>query len=169
MRVKNGDGSYDTLHPVTKAKNVFFSSGGSIEDKLSVEEGTWTPVLEGATVRGNHRYKEQLGWYARTGNKVTLDFSITLSKLDLKMNGQVNIKGLPFKPDGRRFNGACSLGRWYGFSSSTNSTYLGFAIVSGVLRGYLGGLSKSGPSLLVTNMSDSSTIQGTVTYKISEV
>lgn len=31
MNIKNADGSYDILHPITKAKNVFFSNGKNIE------------------------------------------------------------------------------------------------------------------------------------------
>lgn len=40
MNIKNADGSYDILHPITKAKNVMALDGQTAEDKLKVESGS---------------------------------------------------------------------------------------------------------------------------------
>lgn len=70
---------------------------GEVTD-FPVEEGTWTPVLEGATTAGSHTYKTQAGNYVRQGSICTIHASIEIDTYDAAAQGQMRISGLPFTP-----------------------------------------------------------------------
>lgn len=59
-------------------------------------EGSWTPVLQGATIAGTHSYSAQVGRYIRVGNLVTVWFRIVLTALDGTATGAAQVSGLPF-------------------------------------------------------------------------
>lgn len=62
----------------------------------SYEEGSWTPVLAGASVAGAHGYSVQAGHYLRLGRLVWVSCQVNLSSKDPAMTGEVRIAGLPF-------------------------------------------------------------------------
>lgn len=59
------------------------------------EEGTWTPVIGGATSTAGQTYSVQAGYYTKVGNKVTATCMVTLSAKGT-ITGNVQIQGLPF-------------------------------------------------------------------------
>jgi len=58
------------------------------------EQGSWTPIVFGATTPGTTTYTLQEGLYVRQGNLVTIDFSITWSATTA--TGDIKIGGFPF-------------------------------------------------------------------------
>jgi len=63
---------------------------------LKIESGTWTPVLEGATVAGNNTYSTQIGTYHKIGKYVRLNFRVVITAKDESMSGALRIGGIPF-------------------------------------------------------------------------
>lgn len=63
---------------------------------LTYDEGSWTPVLSGATTPGTQTYTAQVGRYIRVGNAVMVWCRIALSALDGASAGAAQITGLPF-------------------------------------------------------------------------
>ncbi len=63
------------------------------ETLTEYDEGTWVPVLSDGTNSAAHSL--QIGRYTRIGNRVHINFTITISDL-LSVNGPVRITGLPF-------------------------------------------------------------------------
>lgn len=61
-----------------------------------VEEGTWTPVLEGSITAGSHSYSTQAATYREYGNGFYIDGVIVVSSYDAAADGQALIAGLPF-------------------------------------------------------------------------
>lgn len=58
--------------------------------------GVWQPTLIGTSGTSVNTYAQQLGWYIRTGQQVTVFFRIALSAKDAGMGGDAQIAGLPF-------------------------------------------------------------------------
>lgn len=165
---KQTDGSYNILHPITKAKNVIFSSGGSVEDELKVEKGVWTPVLGGSTSSSQHGYHTQKGWYTRIGNIVIIDFLISIST-KRSMGGQAQISGLPFTPD-TNYEGSCSISRFSRLSMAGGYVIPGFTIINGVLAGYKSapGPDKSLTALSSSDINHGTLISGSAIYRIKK-
>lgn len=170
MNIKNADGSYDILHPLTKAKNVIASDGKTIQDKLDTYEvGAWTPTLEGSTTAGKHGYHAKDGWYTRIGDIVIADFYISISTKDSKMSGQAQIRGLPFPPDKNAIFSS-SISRWSRLALAGGYTTPGFTVANGLLAGYK---SAAGSDVKMTALSSSdlthgSTISGSAIYRIQK-
>ena len=74
-----------------------------IDTKIAAEitEGTWTPVLgavSGGTLTAYTSATEQVGWYQKRGNLVTVWFTVTYSSVGLNGTSgllQVTLSGLP--------------------------------------------------------------------------
>ena len=77
---------------VTKWGNVWLKS------ELTVESGTWTPVLYGTTTAGNHTYATQYGEYVRIDKLVMCQMSIGLSAKGT-IDGSLRVSGLPHAAD----------------------------------------------------------------------
>lgn len=63
---------------------------------LKIESGTFTPVLAGSTVAGNHTYGYQTGIYRVIGSRVFCDITMHITGKDAAMDGNVKITGFPF-------------------------------------------------------------------------
>ena len=59
-------------------------------------EGTFTPVIAGATTPGSNSYSSQVGSYTKIGNKVFFHICLVMTAKDAAMAGTVRITGLPF-------------------------------------------------------------------------
>lgn len=59
-------------------------------------KGVWQPTIVGTSGTSAHTYVQQLGWYIRTGQQVTVFFRVSLSAKDAGMTGNAQILGLPF-------------------------------------------------------------------------
>ena len=71
-------------------------SGANVLDDY--EEGTWTPVLGGATSETGQVYGVQVGEYVKIGKIVWCSFFIELST-EGTITGNLRINGLPFTSD----------------------------------------------------------------------
>ena len=92
------DAALKSMAHLTSADFTVLKRGGNTvwdAGNFVVESGTWTPKLEGATMAGEHAYKQQVGYYTRIGNLVTLRCYISITK-DAAMDGAVRITGLPY-------------------------------------------------------------------------
>lgn len=58
--------------------------------------GVWQPTIVGTSGTSAHTYAQQLGWYIRIGQQVTVFFRVSLSAKDTGMSGNAKISGLPF-------------------------------------------------------------------------
>lgn len=58
--------------------------------------GVWQPTIVGTSGTSVHTYTQQLGWYIRTGQQVTVFFRVAISAKDGDMGGNAQIAGLPF-------------------------------------------------------------------------
>lgn len=69
------------------------SSGANTLDDY--EEGTWTPVIGGATSQTGQSYATQVGRYVKVGRTVMANFHATLTNKGT-ITGGVILRGLPF-------------------------------------------------------------------------
>ena len=60
------------------------------------EEGSWTPVVYGATTAGANTYSLQIGRYTKIGNMLYVYGKIVMTAKDGAMAGSVRISGLPY-------------------------------------------------------------------------
>jgi hypothetical protein len=58
--------------------------------------GVWQPTITGTSGTSVNTYTQQLGWYIRIGQQVTVFFRVSLSAKDAGMGGNAQIAGLPF-------------------------------------------------------------------------
>jgi len=92
----------------TQTSNLAFASGNGIDFSATsdgsgtttselfndYEEGTWTPVIQGASVAGAGTYTAQLGYYTKTGRSVYLSGRIAWNAHT--GSGNMRLAGLPF-------------------------------------------------------------------------
>lgn len=90
-------------------------SGGA--HGLTIEYGTFLPILRGADVEGEHTYVFRWGEYYRIGRLVSFMLGFRLSSKDPTMSGNAQIHGLPFVRGGAADN-----------FESTSSTYANIGI-----------------------------------------
>lgn len=100
---------WDSVLPITTAENVLVNEQGDtvathLADDvtngdvhgLQIESGTFTPVVEGDIVAGNHTYTSQVGNYVKINNTIFIYAQILISTKDETMEGNIKITGLPF-------------------------------------------------------------------------
>lgn len=135
---------------------------------IPYEEGTWTPVVAGATTAGTHTYTSQSGAYVRVGNMVTVWFNVFLNAKDAAAAGQARIAGLPYvSASGSVFHpGALIVG---GATFPTGATQVGGSVGAGQsfisITGQGSGISTT-PLDIATGLSNSSVLRGTFSYRI---
>jgi len=88
------------------ATQVASSDANVLDD---YEEGTWTPVIGGATSESGQTYTQQIGNYVKFGKQVFITCDVALSAKGT-ITGDVVIKGLPFS--GAAFNQPSIFSRW---------------------------------------------------------
>jgi hypothetical protein len=131
---------------------------------VNIEEGTFTPVMRGASVAGVNTYTTQTGRYYKIGKLVKADFIIQMTAKDAAMSGQAWISGLPFAIK-NIVQAACFAlignidlptgATQFTGSGITNATYI-------VL--YSAGDNVSWSILSAANIKDSTYIEGSITY-----
>ena len=128
------------------------------------EEGSWTPVIEGTTTTGTNTYSTQSGSYTVEGNRVIVDFHITLT--NLASVGLLEITGLPFVASGT--NHTTSVLFVEGFNAFSNTPAF-FGITVNATDGI--NLYNQVPANMSrfndTEATNSLSIRGSLTYKIS--
>ncbi len=75
------------------------------ENLATYDEGTWTPVLGGATSESGQSYSLQAGRYTKIGNMVTCTFAMTISDIGTIV-GVLHVKGLPFTSGSNAYSAA---------------------------------------------------------------
>ena len=116
LSIRGDDGQ---MHPVpilggqvkvgdTAGLPVFTGPGGVAEAKtaeaaretlgLAYETGVWTPRWAGSTTEGDFTYAKQFGSYSRLGNRVHLDFALSVNAIVTAPAGGMCIYNLPFIP-----------------------------------------------------------------------
>ena len=94
-------GTVDLGRAVAKWKDLYLSGGlkvggtGAANTLSDFEEGTWTPVLVGASTAGNHAYTVQRGYYEKIGRLVIARGQVVLGSKGT-IAGNVTMSGLPF-------------------------------------------------------------------------
>lgn len=98
--VLHKDGGVDISGALALSGQIAFpasqnaSAGANTLDDY--EEGSWTPVLEGASTAGTQTYSTQVGRYTKIGNLCFVQCNITLSAFDAATSGNMRVNGLPF-------------------------------------------------------------------------
>ena len=69
---------------------------GVLPDEISIA-GTFSPLLEGASVAGSNTYNTNAGVYRRIGDVVTFSLDIHVANKDAGMTGNAIVTGLPFQ------------------------------------------------------------------------
>lgn len=142
-------------------------------ERLVQKQGTWTPVVAGATTPGTQTYTKQWGWYHRNGDMVTVSGAVTMSAKDVATAGSIRITGLPISC-ATITNGVFpgSVQGWAGFTFPAGFTTLQVYTVSG--QSYVG-LTRSGSAKTSSVAVDASevslnttTITFSITYPISD-
>ena len=72
--------------------------------------GTWTPVMAGGTTAGTYGFSTQVGYYAKVGKIVTVNWTVTIANTTTPGTGVVTITGLPFVADTSTLRHGGSLG-----------------------------------------------------------
>ena len=96
IEIANGN-----LVPSTAAKGINFTANtpaaGMTSQLLNwYEEGTFTPVIAGATTAGTQTYSVQVGRYTRIGNRVFYNCRVVMTAKDAATSGSIYVGGLPF-------------------------------------------------------------------------
>lgn len=101
---------------------------------LVYKEGTWTPVLVGATTAGTQTYSVQDGTYRVIGDLCHVTFRISLSAFDAATAGAVRISGLPFtaRTIASGDEDALGVSAWGGITLGAGYTHLSLRIFSGL-------------------------------------
>jgi hypothetical protein len=135
---------------------------------VTVESGTWTPVLVGTTTAGAQSYATQSGFYRRHGDIVTVWCAIALSSLDAATNGNIRINGLPFTSVAGAINYACVVGTMSDYSLSTGFTAMHLEVLQGASQIRIRRVGPTGQdNLLVTEISGTFKIQFSCSYPVA--
>jgi hypothetical protein len=132
---------------------------------LDIEEGTWTPTLQGLSVAGSHTYSKQTGEYTKVGNLVTASFNITLSSKDANMSGTyLFIGGLPFTSNAPA---GVSL-RTASFINFGTGNFMTLSLGEDTTHVILfKNISNAGPAFInASEIADNSVISGSLTFRI---
>ena len=144
-----------------------YLGGTGADNKLDkYEEGTWTPVLIGAT-SPVYNTSSTAGTYTRVGNTVTCIGVFTLYSMT-QNNGQVRIGGMPF---------TCYGGTNAGYSPVTlfpetgvnylNDGIIGITIVGTTYMAIYSESSGSTTLLTYAHLTDTARIRFCVTYQVA--
>lgn len=77
--------------------NFVLRPSGQAHGQIPVSyRGVWQPTIVGTSGTSAHTYTQQLGWYIRVGQLVTVFFRVAISAKDSGMGGIAQIAGLPF-------------------------------------------------------------------------
>ena len=86
----------DVVGSIEVSDGVYLGGTGTANKLDDYEEGTWTPVFEGATTAGSYTYTTQVGTYTKIGRLVTVNCELLNVTQSSAGSGHVKITGLPF-------------------------------------------------------------------------
>lgn len=67
----------------------------AINNPLTHDDGSWTPVLGATSVDGTHTYTVQYGEFFKIGDIVFANFNIEINTLGSTISGDIVVRGLP--------------------------------------------------------------------------
>jgi len=108
------------------------------------EEGTWTPVIGGATSETGQTYNIQVGKYVKIGKFVHYHCYVGLTAKGT-ITGSVEIHGLPFASMNTSNNWSATQTQW--FSTATSFVYIGGEVIPNTARCPLYGATAATTSL----------------------
>jgi hypothetical protein len=98
----------DVVGAIRASVGILFGTDTSAANTLSdYEQGTFTPVIEGATTAGTGTYNAQLATYTKVGRKVTV--SVNLAWTAHTGTGEIRLSGLPFTSANNSINSICTV------------------------------------------------------------
>jgi hypothetical protein len=125
------------------------------------EEGTWTPVIGGATSESGQTYSYRAGTYTRIGNTVVARFDVRAS-VKGTITGELQIKGFPFTMSGGNYG---NISFYYNMAS--NTTYIALQGTNGTAA-YVVGMTTASTALSYftgANIANDIFLQGTIVYQ----
>ena len=128
------------------------------------EEGTWTPVFEGATTAGSYTYSTQVGKYTKIGNKVTVTVTLLNITTVSAGSGTLNISGLPFAQAGDYSVGAMYMAHFDLFASTVNLSSRIDGSGSHILALQTRDAASASAVTVTDKVNDSADIIATITY-----
>ena len=96
VTIEDGDLVVASGHGIDFSGTADGSGTTSSELLDDYEEGTWTPVFQGATTAGTYTYSTQQGSYTKIGRQVTATFALDDITTSSVGSGNLQITGLPF-------------------------------------------------------------------------
>ena len=126
------DGLIDVGAATARFKDLYLSGGAYLGGTTAVnklddyEEGTWTPVIGGATTTSGQVYNQQNGTYTKIGNLVTAHAYVAITNVGTVTGAYAYIMGLPFPITNN--SGAYpsfAIGYW-GSTSQNASSFTGY-------------------------------------------
>ena len=133
------------------------SASGDANTLDDYEEGSWTPVIGGATNESGQSYSVQSGTYLKIGNTVIV-YAKALATTIGTVNGSVRVKGLPFTVSSdASVNGSGSVPDW--FNLNATKVFVGCAPIAGTTQ--LGMRSLASAAVSSTSMANSDVINNT--------
>ena len=173
LEVWNGGTSHIAVFNETGATSFFqginfpyqsSGSGTSTATTLNAyEEGTWTPILQGAGTAGSYTLTNYGSTYTRVGRLVSISFTIQISAIGSVGSAYAQIAGLPYtKPANQQYNG----------SFRSNATMIGqyvtliFITTSATNVLYFSASGSGGGDVQISSFSVSDFLSGTITYEI---
>ena len=126
------DGLIDVGAATARFKDLYLSGGAYLGGTTAVnklddyEEGTWTPVIGGATTTSGQVYNQQNATYTKIGNLVTAHAYVAITNVGTVTGAYAYIMGLPFPITNN--SGAYpsfAIGYW-GSTSQNASSFTGY-------------------------------------------
>lgn len=132
--------------------------------------GTWTPVIAGASTAGAHTYTNQLGRYTLNGSVCMAQFRVTINAKDGAMAGGVIITGWPFVSlNLGNFTQAGTIAFWT--SLGTSVIWLGIQIrpgtqIADIFKTTAAATGVS--SMVAADIANSTDIRGSIVYRVEQ-
>ena len=160
---------YDALVVDKDNGDVEIKQNLKIDDKdFPYQTGTWTPVFVGSTTAGTNSYQTQEGRYTKIGDLCILEGEIFLDGTTVALDsaGSIEIHGLPFDIAGNEAGGVVASYSGLSITAGEALYMQASAQGSGEIRIQRGGAS-SAYRLTESEMTDSSRVQFSATYKVN--
>ena len=125
---ESGAGSSTEKLRIQSGGGISFNGDTAAANALDdYEEGTWTPVYQGAGTAGTYTYTDQLGVYTKIGRSVHVTIRLTNITESAAASGAIRISGLPFSADSSMTGGNMRLDQ---FNLGANTRNLAFIVSS---------------------------------------
>ena len=137
------------------------------QTELNYEEGTWTPLIDGASSTSGQSYNTQDGAYTKIGSMVHAQCMINLAAKGT-ISGFLRINGLPFNVSPGA-QSAATFGYQIGFNMSAGNSLRGWVYANKMMYLLQGDAGSTDTSQISTSHIDSAVVLAMqVTYSTDE-